>query len=162
MKLFVFYCRLLIGVAVLLLSSCYTNRPQRINCRGHEIKQYYSNHTSPDTILIYGRIKLCETGKASSYAKLIFNSKGGKTYYARADKRGHYKLEMEERYFNGKVIVTSGENRPFAKFTIEDVFLGYGNTFEVNVSLYNYATFLNAMELPKEAIMEIMDNKKSQ
>src|SRR5690606_18936793 len=78
MKLFVFYCRLLMGVAVLLLSSCYTNRPQRINCRGHEIKQYYSNHTSPDTILIYGRIKLCETGKLLRMQSLYLIQKAGK------------------------------------------------------------------------------------
>lgn len=140
-------------VIILILSSCQGTKSY-INSKGYEIIHHTQDKSVQQVpLLVHGKVTISETGKRAAFATLRFDSRKGKIYNAKADKRGFYSINLDEKYFEGNVNV-EGKG---CSFMVEDVFFGYSDASEFNIKLYNYDKPGNFVVLNKDDIIFIRE-----
>lgn len=138
---------------ICLFSACQAEK-RYLNSKGYEIIHHSQDKSVIHVpLFVHGKVTISETGKKVAFATLRFESKKGKIYQAKADKRGFYSIKFDEKYFEGNVNV-EGKG---SSFMVEDVFFGYSDASEFNIKLYNYAKPGNFVVLNKNDIIFIRE-----
>jgi len=144
------------------MTGCLTNNKYRRQgyCNGYELRNYSIKQGSG--MHIHGRVRICDTRKIASFAKIRFVSDSGAIYEAIANKKGYYEINLPGWYFVGKIVASNHSRGHSGRITIEDIFFGHTNACELNINLYNTNNFYNEVELLKNDIIWIRENNKEQ
>lgn len=121
----------------LLLSSCsITSKKRNVqygNCGGHTIISHVLPHNIPDNLIVFGKVKVCQTNRNAKRARITFSTKDDVRIETTTDRNGNYKVTFPSKYFEGDVFVRDNDGH---SFIAEDIFLGYSTLSELNLTMY--------------------------
>ncbi|MCS3552729.1 MULTISPECIES: hypothetical protein [unclassified Sphingobacterium] len=130
--------KLILFIVTLIISSCqsqYINGRKYVDVTKENCGKFTLNYSQvysdfPDSISIYGNIKICATGEKSSNAAVLFTGELGKEFKTKADSKGNYKVKIIPGFY--KIHITGSSSY----LQIPDMYLGdHGNVIQMDFDL---------------------------
>lgn len=132
----------------ILLVSCHTTKV--VSRNEHEIIKnncsgFTFNHTNkyeqiPDSVILYGTIKICATGNRVAHSTILIAHDSGEEFKTKADKNGTFKITIKEGF--NKIRVDGGA----AYIDIPYIYMGiFGGCIEMNLDLMDVVSIVNEL-----------------
>ena len=132
----------------LLLISCHTkiivNRNDndiiKNNCSGFTLNHTTKYQQIPDSVILYGKIKICATGMRVANSTILITHDSGTEFKTQTDKNGNYKIIIREGFNKIRVDGSS------SYIEIPSTYLGiFGGCIEMDMNLMSVISIVNEM-----------------